>query len=99
MSNTTFLYLTAEELRHYQYMLNRGYEHKVVQLRSHRYIVFPVVDRPEVGIAWPTVTGKLDSIPTSADTVFDAPEQLQPQILAHLSGSTVRILLVPRYAG
>ena len=98
MPNITFYYLTAEELRHYQYMLDHGYEHKVVQLCAQKYIIFPVVDKPDVGIAWPTITGKLDAIPTSVDTVFDVPDQLQLQVLKSLSGSTIRILLVPRYA-
>jgi len=79
-------------------MLDHGYEHKVVQLKSQKYLIFPVVDKPAIGIAWPTVSGKLDGVTTSADTVFDAPDQLQLPLLQKLNGSTIRLLMVPRYA-
>jgi len=97
MTNELY-YLTAEEIRHYQYMLSNGYEHKIVELGNQTYIVFPLIDKSHIGVAWPSVTGKIDGVSIDSDTMFQPCMPLQNKLMRHLKGSTLRILVFPKYA-
>jgi len=97
MPDKDYYYLTAEEMRHYKYMLSHEYSHKLVQTGSQQYLVFPIVDRLKIGIAWPTVTGDLDGLSKDADSIFSPCLSLQQKILPLIQGSTIRTLVFPRY--
>ena len=89
----SFYYLTSDEIRHYQYMLDNNYTHKIVELPSQKYIVFPVVNKEQTWIAWPTTSGKLDG--QVGDAIFEPCLQLQSKLLP-IDG--VVGLLFPRYS-
>lgn len=93
-----YYYLTADDVRHYEYMLARGYPRKVVCAASQKYLVFQIVDKPDIGVAWPTITGGLDGV-TIGDVLLQVYEPMQRKIMPLVSGSTLRILLFPRYVG
>ena len=90
-------YLTTEEIQHYQYMLDRGYGYKIVDTGSQEYVVFAVADKPEIGVAWPAINGKIKAVPKSADIVLDFYKPLHQLLIEHLKGSTIQTLLAPRY--
>ena len=98
MSATNLYYLTASEIQHYCYMLEHGYSSKLVAIDGQQYLVFPVLDKKHAGIAWPTVTGKLDGASRVVDTKFQHDEKLQQAIMPHISGSTIATLVFPQYA-
>jgi len=93
----TFYYLTHQEVVHYQRIIERGYKHYIVQLPSQRYIVFPVVNKEYIGIAWPTVTGKLDGAQDGNDVIFDVDSKLQNIILPLVPLDELKVLLFPRF--
>ena len=97
MPDRAYYYLTAEEVQHYQYMMDHGYSCKTINTGRQEYVVFAMAARPEVGIAWPTVDGKIGAVSKSADTVFDFYEPLHFALVEHLKGSTIQIILAPRY--
>lgn len=94
----SYYYLNVEEIQHYAYMLHNGYSHKTIDLKTQKFIVFALLDKPHVGIAWPTVTGNIDGASFTADTIFEENRRLQGKIMPRLAGSTIRCLLFPRYA-
>jgi hypothetical protein len=98
MPDKDYYYLTAEEMRHYKYMLSHEYSHKLVQTGSQKYLVFPIVDKLRIGIAWPTLTGNLDGLSKDVDSIFSPYLPLQRIILPLIQGSTIRVLMFPRYA-
>jgi hypothetical protein len=87
-------YLTTADVQHYSYMLQHGYSHKVVGTPSQDYVVFGVIDKPKVGIAWPTLSGSIDRIPTN-DVIFQLYAPLQDIIAPYIVGSTIKFLLFP----
>jgi len=98
MDGKTYFYLTYDEVRHYHYMLSHGYAHKIVGTDTQRYVVFALIDKPHVGIAWPTISGNIDYMPSSFDVILEPFAELQEAIASQLVGSTIRGLLFPRYS-
>jgi hypothetical protein len=98
MSAEDFYYLTANEMQHYRYMLEHDYPQKLVKDDGQQYLVFQVLERPRVGIAWPTVTGELDGLSNEADTIFQYYKPLQQKLMPHIEGSTIAVLIFPQYA-
>lgn len=94
----SYFYLGIEEVQHYDYMIQRGYSHKIVEIRGQKYVIFSLMDKPHVGIAWPTLTGRLDGMPIESDTIFEPCMPLQKMIIKSLKMSLIRILLFPRLA-
>jgi len=89
-------YLNRFEIEHYQYMLTKGYTSHKATVGGQEYIVFPVVDKEYIGIAWPTITGLLDAIPQGS-VIFAIYAPLQKQILSQISLPSIKVLLFPRF--
>ena len=93
----TLYYLPAHEVAHCQFVIDNGYPYESIDLGTQRYVVFEFVERPGIGIAWPTVTGGMDGINKELDTVFQPDSRIQDQILAKLKNKDIRAILFPRY--
>lgn len=87
-------YLMPGHLRHYQYMIDNGYKHEIVQLPSQKYIVFKFPEDVTIGIAWPTTTDKIDHIGDDPIT-FGVDIQLGQAILKELKDPSYHALLHP----
>lgn len=91
-------YLTTEEVKHYQYMLDHNYPYIIVNMDTQRYVIFKVVDKEYIGIAWPIGDGKPQlRYATDADVVFEPCLSLQSMIMEILGKVDLKILLFPRY--
>jgi hypothetical protein len=97
MPDKDYYYLTADEMRHYKYMLSHEYSHRLVQLKTQQYLIFPMVDKPRLGIAWPTLVGDLDGL-SDTDIILHPCLPLQRILLPSIQGSTIRALMFPQYA-
>ena len=99
LATSNYYYLTAEETQHYKYMLASNYERESILVDGQRYLVFPVIDKPDTWIAWPTITMGLDGVSDARDTIFQPYVQLQLKLMLHMASTTVKGLLFPRYSG
>ena len=89
-------YLNHNEIEHYQYMLDKGYKSYNAVIGGQLYIIFQVVDKDYIGIAWPSVSGRLDGVPIG-DTFLMSCQSLQDLILPQLPDS-FKVLLFPRFS-
>lgn len=92
-------YLSSDEIKHYNYVIKHGYNCETVNLESQQYIVFETVDRQDIGIAWPSINGKIMQMNDSLDTLFEQYGPLQRLIMPNLRNDSIKTLLFPKYAG
>ncbi len=93
----TLYYLSADEIAHYRYIIKHGYDSEVIDIGSQKYVVFQVIDKPEIGIAWPTINGGIQMLDEVLDTLFEYHIPLQEKILPKVKDKDIKILLFPRY--
>ena len=93
-----YYYLTTDEMQHYKYMLASNYERESVSISDQQYVIFPVIGKPHIWIAWPTITMGLDGMSDASDTIFQPHVQLQLKLMPQITTAGVEVLLFPRYS-
>lgn len=88
-------YLTSDDIKHYKYMIEHGYESIKLKSKTQSYIAFELMDQSGVYIAWPTVTGDLDAFDEVLDTIFE--HDMNIQSVLELPDK-IKLLLFPRYS-
>ena len=91
-------FLSEEDIKHYNFMLARGYNAEVVTLEGQNYVVFEVMKKPYIGIAWPTVTGRLDGLVDGLQTILEFHTPLHQKVMPKVKNPNIKILLFPRYS-
>lgn len=90
-------YLTLDEIYHYKYMIENGYPHKIVEMAMQKWIVFPLINKIWLGVAWPTVTGSLDGCQMENSIIFQHDAKLEKCLMQLIKSSTILRLVFPRY--
>ena len=90
-------YLTEDDIKHYDHMLSKGYVSEIVELDKQNFVVFEIMDKPEVGIAWPTILGGLDGLKDGSQVILEFHAPMHTLVAPHVKNKNIKILLFPRY--